>query len=153
MKNESTCIVRTKVAAATPRPRERTESQATPELYEVENRCRRAKLRQAKDLRFQLRQMFSDLHLPTFPKHEDLCVVAGVQASTLTTTAQDHDPKHDPYGICWSMPQEVRYRATFIIQTSNETVCSAISWICYRAILASTDRSVTLATSSDSLVF
>ena len=70
MKNESTCIVRTTVTAATPRPRERTECQAAPELYEVQNRCRRAKLRQAKDLRFQLRRMFSDLHLPTFPEHE-----------------------------------------------------------------------------------
>ena len=41
-----------------------------------------------------------------FAKHGDLCVVGGVQASTLTTTAPNHDPQHQPYGICWSsMPQ------------------------------------------------
>ena len=39
-------------------------------------------------------------------KHGDLCIVGGVQASTLTTTASNHDPRHEPYGICFSsMPQ------------------------------------------------
>ena len=39
-------------------------------------------------------------------KPGDLCIVGGVQASTLTTTAPNHDPQHEPYGICWSsMPQ------------------------------------------------
>ena len=48
---------------------------------------------------------------------------------------------------------EVCYRATLINQTRQTTVCSAIFWICYRAILASTERSDILATSSDSLFF
>ena len=44
-------------------------------------------------------------HEQNFAKHGDLCVSAGVQARTLTTTAPNHDPQHYPYGICWSMPQ------------------------------------------------
>ena len=44
-------------------------------------------------------------HEREFAKHGDLCVVAGVQASTLTTKAQNHDPQHDPYGVCCYMPQ------------------------------------------------
>ena len=47
----------------------------------------------------------TEIHEPTFPKHGDLCIVAGFQARTLTTSAPNHDPRHDPYGICWSVPQ------------------------------------------------
>ena len=43
---------------------------------------------------------------PQGKEHPNVCVVRGIQASTLTTTAPNHDPQHQPYGICWSpMPQ------------------------------------------------
>ena len=45
------------------------------------------------------------IHRRVFAKHGDLCIVAGVQAETLTATARHYDPQHEPYGICWSMPQ------------------------------------------------
>ena len=39
-------------------------------------------------------------------KKGDLCIVGGIQARTLETTAENHDKRHDPYGICWSsMPR------------------------------------------------
>ena len=39
-------------------------------------------------------------------KHGDLCIVGGIQARILETTAENHDKQHDPYGICWSsMPR------------------------------------------------
>ena len=72
-------------------------------------------------------------HETDFAKHGDLCIAGGIQASTLKTTAPNHDPKHDPYGML------VHAKAH-----------SAILWIRYRAILASTDGSVTMATSANS---
>ena len=42
----------------------------------------------------------------TFCKHGDLCFGGGFNANTLSTTSNNHDPQHDPYGICWSMAQE-----------------------------------------------
>ena len=42
------------------------------------------------------------IHERIFAKHGDLCVVGGLQASTLTTTAPNHDRLHEPHGICWS---------------------------------------------------
>ena len=44
-------------------------------------------------------------HETVFAKHGDLCIAGGIQANTLEPTARNHDPKHDPYGICWSMSQ------------------------------------------------
>ena len=35
----------------------------------------------------------------TMPKHGDVCFVGGFVAQNLQTTANNHDPKHDPYGI------------------------------------------------------
>ena len=49
------------------------------------------------------------IHEPTFPKHGDLCIVAGFRARTLTTSAPNHDPRHNPYGICWSVPQSPKF--------------------------------------------
>ena len=37
----------------------------------------------------------------TMPKHGDVCFVGGFVAQNLQTTAKNHDPKHDPYGIQW----------------------------------------------------
>ena len=47
----------------------------------------------------------TQVHERTPAKHGDLRVVAGIQATTLMTTAQNHDPDHDPYGVCWHMSQ------------------------------------------------
>ena len=46
------------------------------------------------------------IHEPTFPQHGDLCISGGFPAETLTATADNHDPQHKPYGICWSTLQE-----------------------------------------------
>ena len=43
---------------------------------------------------------------PQFAKHGDVCFLGGFKAASLTTTAENHDPKHIPYGLCWSMVQE-----------------------------------------------
>ena len=44
-------------------------------------------------------------------KDGDLCITGGIlTANTLSTTAGNHDPTHDPYGICWSMPQYTAQR-------------------------------------------
>ena len=45
------------------------------------------------------------IHEPSSRKHGDLCLSGGFNADTLTTTAENHDPKHNPYGICWYMAQ------------------------------------------------
>ena len=42
-------------------------------------------------------------YMTCFAQHGDLCIAGGIQASTLTSTARNHDPKHDPYGICLFM--------------------------------------------------
>ena len=44
-------------------------------------------------------------HERNFAKDGDLCIAGGIQARTLTTTAGNHDPEHDPYGICWVTSQ------------------------------------------------
>ena len=44
----------------------------------------------------------AQIHEPASPKHGDLCIVAGIRACTLTTSAPNHDPQHNPYGICWT---------------------------------------------------
>ena len=60
---------------------------------------------------FLLPQLLSDLevlehiHQAPFSKHGDLCCSGGFKADTLNTSAENHDPMHDPYGICWSMAQ------------------------------------------------
>ena len=38
---------------------------------------------------------------PTFGKHGDVCFRGGFTATCLTTLADNHDPDHIPYGICW----------------------------------------------------
>ena len=48
----------------------------------------------------------AQINEPTFGKHGDLCFLGGFKGDLLTTTAEHHDPKHKPYGICWSLPQE-----------------------------------------------
>ena len=45
------------------------------------------------------------IHEPVWGKPGDLCFLGGFKADTLTTTAENHDPQHKPYGICWSMAQ------------------------------------------------
>ena len=42
---------------------------------------------------------------PTFGKPGDVCFQGGIAATCLTTTAKNHDPRHNPYGICWVMRQ------------------------------------------------
>ena len=44
-------------------------------------------------------------HEPQSYLHGDLCLSGGLTADTLTKTADNHDPKHKPYGICWRMAQ------------------------------------------------
>ncbi len=46
------------------------------------------------------------IHEPVFGKHGDACFLGGLKAESLTTTAENHDPEHKPYGICWLMVQE-----------------------------------------------
>jgi hypothetical protein len=46
------------------------------------------------------------IHEPVFGKHGDVCFLGGLKAESLTTTAENHDPEHKPYGICWLMVQE-----------------------------------------------
>ena len=41
----------------------------------------------------------------TMPKHGDVCFVGCLLAQSLETTAKNHDPQHDPYGIQWISPQ------------------------------------------------
>jgi len=45
------------------------------------------------------------IHEPVLGNHGDLCVLGGFKADSLATTAENHDPQHKPYGICWSMAQ------------------------------------------------
>jgi len=45
------------------------------------------------------------IHDPVLGNHGDLCVLGGFKADSLATTAENHDPQHKPYGICWSMAQ------------------------------------------------
>ena len=45
------------------------------------------------------------IHAPVLGNPGDLCVLGGFKADSLTTTADNHDPKHKPYGICWSITQ------------------------------------------------
>ena len=47
----------------------------------------------------------AQIHHPAFGEHGDLCVLGGFKADSLTTTADNHDPQHKPYGICWFMVQ------------------------------------------------
>ena len=42
---------------------------------------------------------------PTFGKHGDVAFLGGFAATCLTTSANNHDPQHIPYGICWVTPQ------------------------------------------------
>ena len=44
-------------------------------------------------------------HERTGALHGDICVSAGIQARVLQDTASHYDPKHEPYGICWFVPQ------------------------------------------------
>ena len=46
------------------------------------------------------------IHEPVFGQHGDICFLGGFKGDSLTTTAENHDPKHKPYGICWLMVQE-----------------------------------------------
>jgi hypothetical protein len=46
------------------------------------------------------------IHEPVFSEHGDICFLGGFKGNTLTTTAENHDPQHKPYGICWLMVQE-----------------------------------------------
>ena len=45
------------------------------------------------------------IHQPVFGQHGDICFLGGFKGNTLTTTAENHDPQHKPYGICWLMVQ------------------------------------------------
>ena len=36
-----------------------------------------------------------------FARHGDVCVSGGFNAHSLNTTAENHDPQHEPYGISW----------------------------------------------------
>jgi len=45
------------------------------------------------------------IHHPALGMHGDLCFLGGFKADSLTTTADNHDRQHKPYGICWSMAQ------------------------------------------------
>ena len=42
---------------------------------------------------------------PRFGKHGDVAFFGGFTATCLTTTANNHDPRHNPYGICWVTPE------------------------------------------------
>jgi len=48
--------------------------------------------------------------VPPTGEFGDLCFCGGITATTLQTTAENHDPKHIPYGICWesAAPQQGR---------------------------------------------
>ena len=43
---------------------------------------------------------------PTWGLPGDICVTGGFKATLATGQAQNHDPKHLPYGICWSNQAE-----------------------------------------------
>ena len=45
------------------------------------------------------------IHQPEGYLHGDLSFSGGLTADTLTNTAENHDKKHKPYGICWRLPQ------------------------------------------------
>ena len=45
------------------------------------------------------------IHQAELSKHGDLALSGGFRADTLATATENHDPKHDPYGVCWSMAQ------------------------------------------------
>ena len=39
---------------------------------------------------------------PTWGLHGDMCIKGGFSATLATGRPENHDPKHHPYGICWS---------------------------------------------------
>jgi endonuclease/exonuclease/phosphatase family metal-dependent hydrolase len=67
-------------------------------------------------------------HETDFAKHGDLCIAGGIQASTLKTTAPNHDPKHDPYGICWSMPKRTAPSYGYATEQSSPAQMAQSPW-------------------------
>ncbi len=76
-------------------------------------------------------------HETVFAKHGDLCIAGGIQASTLKTTAQNHDPQHDPYGICWSMPQRTAASYGYATEQSTPAQMAQSPWPRQRTVAGS----------------
>jgi len=55
----------------------------------------------------------NELLFPTWAKPGDMCVVGGFTATLLRVRADNHDPRHEPYGIVWSrQPQHATEQLT-----------------------------------------
>ena len=46
-------------------------------------------------------QTKTEVLLPTWGKHGDMCVVGGFTTTLVSESARNHDPEHVPYGIAW----------------------------------------------------
>ena len=60
------------------------------------------------------------IHEPVFGHSGDLCFLGGFEGNTLTTTAENHDPRHKPYGIFWLMVQESATRQPWQDETRQQ---------------------------------
>ena len=110
----------------------------------------------------------AQIHEPASPKHGDLCIVAGIRACTLTTSAPNHDPQQALRNML-VRATEPRYRAAFastercvnLAGFSDSLGCfiglersasSSSRWVCYRATLANTSNTATYAAASHASV-
>ena len=60
------------------------------------------------------------IHQPVFGQHGDICFRGDFPGKTLTTTAQNHDHQHKPYGICWLMAEESATEQTWQAETRQQ---------------------------------
>ena len=60
------------------------------------------------------------IHQPVLGLHGDICFHGGFIAETLSTTAENHDPKHKPYGVRWLMVQEKATEQGFQDETRQQ---------------------------------
>ena len=74
------------------------------------------------------------IHESVFAKHGDLCIAGGIQASTLKTTARNHDPQHVPYGICLSMPQRTAASHGYATEHSSPAQMAQSPWPSQRTV-------------------
>ena len=54
----------------------------------------------------------------------DLCVAGGSEADTLTTRAENHDPQHVPYGICWLESAEAKDETAIEQRAASSSGCA-----------------------------
>ena len=52
--------------------------------------------------------------------HGDLCFVGGFSAVSLKTTAANHDPRHRPYGIQWSVTPTLAQPAPYCVAVEGQ---------------------------------